>query len=111
MVLGFGNIDAYELDHPYYTESSSLGRVKLTPETFYYAGMTFPYLSGVVSGKISKQENLISATRNSDYNTSNYTLNFTKKFPEKQQLVIHKFRGWYRGSTRSAVGLTYRKTY
>ena len=31
MILGFGNIDANELDHPYYTENSSLGRVKLIP--------------------------------------------------------------------------------
>ena len=111
MVLGFGNIDAYELDHPYYTENSSLGRVKLTPETFYYAGITFPYLDGVVSGKISKQENLISATRNSDYNTSNYTLNFTKKFPENSNLLSINLEGGIEGSSDHKVGLTYRKTY
>ena len=111
MVLGFGNIDAYELDHPYYTESSSLGRVKLTPETYYHAGITFPYLGGVVSGKISKQENLISATRNSDYNISNYTLNFTKKFPENSNLLSINLEGGIEGSSDHKVGLTYRKTY
>ena len=111
MVLGFGNIDAYELDHPYYTENSSLGRVKLTPETFYHAGMTFPYLGGVVSGKISKQENLISLTRNSDYNISNYTLNFTKKFPENSNLLSINLKGGIEGSSDHKVGLTYRKTY
>ena len=41
MILGFGTIDAYELDHPYYIESLPLGRIKLIPESFYYFGITF----------------------------------------------------------------------
>ena len=60
MILGFGKIDAHELDHPYYIEHSSLGKVNLIPEKFYHTGITFPYLDGIVSGKISKQVNLIS---------------------------------------------------
>ena len=111
MILGFGNIDANELDHPYYTENSSLGRVKLIPETFYYAGITFPYFDGIVSGKISKQENLISTTRTSDYNTSNYTLNFTKKFSENSDLLSINLEGNIEGTSDHKVGLTYRKTY
>ena len=111
MILGFGNIDAYELDHAYYIESSALGRVKLIPETYYYAGITFPYLDGIVSGKISKQENLISSTRTSDYNTSNYTLNFTKKFLEKSNLISINLEGGIEGTSDHKVGLTYRKTY
>ena len=73
--------------------------------------VSFPYLGGVVSGKISKQENLISATRNSDYNTSNYTLNFTKKFPETSNLLSINLEGGIEGSSDHKVGLTYRKTY
>ena len=111
MILGFGNIDANEIDHPYYNENSSLGRVNLIPETFYYAGITFPYLDGIVSGKISKQENLISATRTSDYNTSNYTLNFTKKFIENSNLLSINLEGGLEGKSDHKVGLTYRKTY
>ncbi len=111
MILGFGNIDANELDHPYYIESSSLGRVKLIPETYYYAGITFPYFDGIVSGKISKQENLISTTRTTDYNTSNYTLNFTRKFLEKSNLISLNLEGGIEGTSDHKVGLTYRKTY
>ena len=111
MILGYGSIDAYELDHPYYKESVSLGRVKLIPETFYYTGVTFPYFNGIVSGKISKQENLISTTRTSDYNSSNYTLNFTKKFPETSNLLSINLEGGIEGTSDHKIGLTYRKTY
>ena len=83
----------------------------MIPETYYYAGITFPYLDGIVSGKISKQENLISSTRTSDYNTSNYTLNFTKKFLEKSNLISINLEGGIEGTSDHKVGLTYRKTY
>ena len=111
MILGFGTIDAYELDHPYFTESSSLGRVKLMPETFYYSGVTFPYLGGIVSGNISKQKNLISTERTSDYNISKYTVNFTKKFIENNSLLSINLEGGIEGTSDHIVGFTYRKTY
>ena len=111
MILGYGKIDAHELDHPYYIEHSPLGRVNLIPEKFYHTGITFPYLDGIVSGKISKQVNLISKTRSSDYSTSNYTLNFTKKFLDDSSLLSINLEGGIEGTSDHKVGLTYRETY
>ena len=111
MISGFGTIDAIELDHPYYIENLPLGKVKLIPESFYYFGITFPYLDGIISGRVSKQENLISSTRPSDYNTSKYTVNFSKKFPQKSSFLAVNLEGGIEGKSDHKIGLTYRKMY
>ena len=46
-----------------------------------------------------------------DYNSSNYTLNFTKKFPETSNLLSINLEGGIEGTSDHKVGLTYRKTY
>ena len=85
--------------------------INLIPEKFYHTGITFPYFDGIVSGKISKQVNLISKTRSSDYSTSNYTLNFTKKFLDNSSLLSINLEGSIEGTSDHKVGLTYRETY
>ena len=111
MILGIGNIDTFELDHPYYIESTALGRVKLIPETYYYSGISFPYFEGIVSGQISKQHNLISATRSTDYNISKYELNFTKKIQGNNNVFSLNLDGGMEGKSDHKVGLTYRVMY
>ena len=111
MILGLGNIDTYELDHPYYSESSALGRVKLIPETYYYSGFSVPYFEGIFSGRISKQHNIISATRSIDYDLSKYVLNFTKKIDGNSSLLSLKLNGAIEGTSDHQVGLTYRVMY
>ncbi len=111
MILGIGNIDTYELDHPYYSESEALGRVKLIPESYYYSGFSFPYFEGIFSGRISKQHNIISATRSIDYDLSKYVLNFTKKFDANSSLLSLNLDGAIEGTSDHKVGLTYRVMY
>ena len=111
MLMGFGNIDTYELDHPYYLENKALGRVTLIPESYYYVGATVPYLNGIVSGKVSKQENLISSSRPNDYNISKYTLNYTKKLLKNNSILALNLEGGIEGSSDHEVGLTYRIMY
>ena len=111
MLMGFGNIDTYELDHPYYLENKALGHVTLIPESYYYVGATVPYLNGIVSGKVSKQENLISSSRPNDYNISKYTLNYTKKLLENNSILALNLEGGIEGSSDHEVGLTYRIMY
>lgn len=111
MLMGFGNIDTYELDHPYYLENKALGRVTLIPESYYYVGATVPYLNGIVSGKVSKQENLISSSRPNDYNLSKYTLNYTKKLLENNSILALNLEGGIEGSSDHEVGFTYRVMY
>ena len=111
MLMGLGNIDTYELDHPYYLENKALGRVTLIPESYYYVGATVPYLNGIVSGKVSKQENLISTSRPNDYNISKYTLNYTKKLLENNSILALNLEGGIEGSSDHEVGLTYRIMY
>jgi len=111
MILGIGNIDAFELDHPYYIEGTALGRVKLIPETYYYSGISFPYFEGIISGRISKQHNLISATRSTDYNLSKYEINFTKKIQGNNNLFSLNLDGGIEGKSDHKVGLTYRVMY
>ena len=111
MILGMGDIDTFELDHPYYIENSTLGRVKLIPETYYFSGISFPYYEGIFSGKISKQKNLISTSRPTDYNTSKYTLNYTKKFLDNSSTFALNLEGGIEGSSDHKVGVTYRVMY
>ena len=111
LLTGFGSIDTYELDHPYYIENKALGRVTLMPESYYYLGVTFPYLDGIVSGKVSKQENLISSSRPNDYNISKYTLNYTKKLLENNSILALNLEGGIEGSSDHQIGLTYRIMY
>ena len=111
LLTGFGNIDTYELDHPYYLESEALGRVTLIPESYYYLGITLPYLDGIMSGKVSKQENLISSSRASDYNISKYTLNFTKKLMGSGSVFALNLEGGIEGSSDHEIGMTYRMMY
>ena len=111
MILGIGNIDTFELDHPYYSESSALGRVKLIPETYYYSGISFPYFEGIVSGRISKQHNIISAARSTDYDLSKYELNFTKKIQGNNSLFSFTLDGGIEGRSDHKVGFTYRVMY
>jgi len=111
LLTGFGNIDTYELDHPYYLESEALGRVTLIPESYYYLGITLPYLDGIMSGKVSKQENLISSSRTSDYNISKYTLNFTKKLMGSGSVFALNLEGGIEGSSDHEIGMTYRMMY
>ena len=104
-------MDAIELDHPYYTESSSLGRVKLIPETYYYSGITFPYLGGIVSGQLSKQENLVITSLSNESNTSKYTINFAKKTLDDNSMFSLNVEGAIEGYSTHKIGFTYRKMY
>ena len=56
-------------------------------------------------------ENLISSTRPSDYNTSKYTVNFSKKFPQQSSFLAVNFEGGIEGTSDHKIGLTYRKMY
>ena len=111
MSFGLGKMDANEIDHPYYKEDTALGRVKLVPETFYYSGITFPYQGGVVSGKLSKQENMIIKTGASQTNTSKYTLNFSKKLLNNNSMFSLNMEGAIEGYSTHKLGLTYRRMY
>ena len=111
MSFGFGKMDANELDHPYYIEASALGRVKLIPETYYYSGITFPYLGGIISGKLSKQENLVITSGANESNTSKYTVNFAKKIIDDNSMFSLNIEGAIEGYSTHKIGFTYRKMY
>ena len=111
MSVGLGKMDAIEIDHPYYIEASSLGRVKLLPETFYYSGITFPYFDGIFSGKLSKQENIILKTGANQSNTSKYEMNFTRKISNNSGMISLNIEGAIEGSSDHKLGITYRKTF
>ena len=59
----------------------------------------------------SKQHNLISATRSTDYNLSKYEINFTKKIQGNNSLFSLNLDGGIEGKSDHKVGLTYRVMY